>query len=96
MSIRIICISKASGDHENPYIAISNLGWINESTGNSGKITRTDLYDWIKERGEAYVKDSKGNIAYLTAELSQRGTKFVKTKPDDTKTDNLLSLPECV
>jgi hypothetical protein len=89
MSIRIICISKASGDHENPYIAISNLGWINESTG-------TDLYDWIKERGEAYVKDSKGNIAYLTAELSQRGTKFVKTKPDDTKTDNLLSLPECV
>jgi len=29
MSIRITCITKAGGDHENPYVAISRLGWVN-------------------------------------------------------------------
>jgi hypothetical protein len=29
MSIRITCITKAGGDHENPYVAISRLAWVN-------------------------------------------------------------------
>jgi hypothetical protein len=29
MSIRITCITKAAGDHENPFVAISRLGWVN-------------------------------------------------------------------
>ena len=95
MSIRITCINKASGNHENPHVAISHLGWTEDGTGKSGKMTREAMYDWIKGGGTAYVKDWRGDVAYLITEISARGTKFVKTKPDGTKADNLLSLIEC-
>ena len=96
MSVRIICISKDGGYHENPHEAISSLGWKNESTGESNSSTRLQMYDWIKnEGGKAYVKDSRGNIAYVEPRVNTRGTKYVRTYADQTWTDNLLSLPEC-
>ena len=33
--------------------------------------------------------------AYLEALETVGGTKYVRTKPNDTGRDNLLSLPEC-
>lgn len=96
MSVRITCISKAGGDHENPHVAISSLGWTNESTGATGTSTRLEMYDWIKNRnGEAYVRDASGNTVYVTTAETARGTKYVRTYRDQTWTDNLLSLPEC-
>ena len=96
MSVRITCIKKDSGNHENPHTAISYLGWINEDTQATGRNTRVEMYDWIKDQGGvAYVKDLKGNKAFLIAEKTTNGTKFVRTKPDSTKDDNLLMLPEC-
>lgn len=96
MAIRITCINKNSGNHESPLVAISHLGWVEEGTSNSGKNTRLEIYDWIKEKnGVAYVKDSLGNKAYLMTAVSARGNKYVKTVADETKTDNLLSLVEC-
>ncbi len=95
MSVRITCINKDSGYHANPHVAISNFGWKNEATGDTGNSTRIDMYNFVNGGGVAYVKDSKGDVAYLIAEISATGTKFVKTKPDGTKADNLLSLPEC-
>jgi hypothetical protein len=95
IKIKITCIKKSSGNHENPHTAISILGWTNESTGETGKTTRIDMYDWVKAGGYAYVKDSKGNIAQLLAEVTSKGTKFVRTKPDTTTDDNLLKLVEC-
>ena len=95
MSVRITCIKKDGGNHENPHTAISILGWVNESAGASGQSTRVQMYDFVKGGGQAYVRDSRSNLAYLIAEVSSRGTKFVKTKPDGTTTDNLLKLIEC-
>ncbi|HZY35615.1 MAG TPA: DUF3892 domain-containing protein [Mucilaginibacter sp.] len=95
MSVRITCIKKNSGNHENPYLAIETLTWINESTNAVGTSSREQIYDWVKDGGYGYVKDSAGNTARLLAEISPKGTKFVKTKPDDEQTDNLLKLPEC-
>lgn len=95
MAVRITCIKKAGGNHENPHVAISSLGWVNEQTNEKGNSTRDVMHDWVKGGGQGYVRDAKGDVAYLIAEVSPRGTKFVKTKPDGTKADNLLSLPEC-
>jgi hypothetical protein len=96
MSVRIICINKDSGNHENRHTAISYLGWTEESTGKGGKISRDDMYKFITEEGgSAYVKDSRGDIAYLIGAKTARGTKYVKTVADETKADNLLTLPEC-
>lgn len=95
MSVKIFCINKDGGNHENPYLAITELGWVNESTNKSGKSTRLEVYNFIKNGNQAYVKDAYGNIAYLMTAETSLGTKYVKTIPDNTKTDNLLNLPEC-
>ena len=96
MSVRITCIKKDNGYHENPHVAIESMNWINETTQKTGSNTRVQMYDWVvNEKGQAYVKDSVGNVAYLIGAISPRGTKYVKTVADETKTDNLLKLPEC-
>jgi len=96
MSVRISCIEKDGGNHENPYVAISYLQWINENTSETGRTSRVDMYDFVvNKNGQAYVRDVYGNIAYLMGAISKRGNKYVKTVADETKTDNLLKLDEC-
>ncbi|OCX54268.1 hypothetical protein BEL04_08400 [Mucilaginibacter sp. PPCGB 2223] len=95
MSVRITCIKKAAGDHENPYVAISSMSWINEQSKKTGTATRIEVYDFVKDGGEAYVKDADGNKAKLLARTTAKGTKYVKTEADDVKSDNLLKLKEC-
>jgi hypothetical protein len=95
MSIRITCINKDGGYHENPHVSISELGWQNEQTGEMGRSNRIQMYDWVRDGGVAVVVDGFGNRAPLEAHTTARGTKYVKTRPDRTLTDNLLSLQEC-
>lgn len=95
MAIRITCINKANGQHENPYVAISDLGWVEDGTGKTGKTGRETMYDWIKDQGgQAYVQAGANRARVITA-VSARGTKYVKTEADSTERDNLLKLPEC-
>ena len=96
MSIRITCVNKSGGYHADPHHAITHLGWKNEQTGATGKSTREDIYDWIKDKnGMAYVVDVFGNQAYVGTRVNAHGTRFVQTYADRVWTDNLLSLPEC-
>lgn len=95
MARRITCIKKAGGNHENAYTAIESLGWTDDVSNLTGKTSRVDMYDWLKRGGTAYVKDGSGNRADLITAVSSKGTKYVKTVADETKTDNLLQLPEC-
>ena len=95
MSVKITCIKKANGDHENPYVAIASLSWIVESTGATGTSTRQEMYDYVTKGYEAYVKDSAGHKAKLIAKISLKGTKYVKTEADSVTSDNLLKLKEC-
>lgn len=96
MAVQIICISKDHGYHENPHVAISYLGWINEADNQRGTTSRIDLYNWIvSQGGVAYVTDIYGNRAYLQGRLSRNGNPYVQTEADGTPTDNLLQLPEC-
>jgi hypothetical protein len=95
MSIRITCINKSGGYHENPHEAIQSFGWTNEQTGATGKSDREAMWKWVTDGGTAYVKDFYGNVAYVKARTNSRGTHFLQTVADGTQTDNLLSLPEC-
>jgi hypothetical protein len=96
MAIRITCINKSGGFHSDPHHAISNLGWVNEATGDQGKNSRQQVYDWIKtQRGEAYVLDGRGNKAFVFPREHANGTQYVQTAADQVWTDNLLALPEC-
>jgi len=96
LAIRITCIKKSGGYHQNPYAAIESLGWIEDGTNTTGNSDRITIYNWINENGGiAYVTDYLGNKAYLITAISASGTKYVKTVADETKADNLLQLPEC-
>ncbi len=95
MSVRIICINKSGGYHENPHEAISRFGWINEQTGESKIATREDMWKWVSDGGEAYVKDARGNIARVRAKTNSLGTKYLQTEADGKPSDNLLALREC-
>ena len=73
MAVRVSCINKDDGNHENPHVAISYLGWTNPGDGESGKSTRVEMHRWVKDGGEAYVQDAYGNKAYLVAKgVSER------------------------
>jgi hypothetical protein len=96
MPIRITCINKSGGYHQDPHNAIEHLGWTEDGTGKTGKSSRLDIYNWIKNQtGEAYVTDRLGNRASVGTRENANGTKFVQTYADKVWTDNLLSLPEC-
>jgi len=97
MSIRITCITKQQGYHLDPHHAIESLGWLNDGTGETGKSTRLQVYEWLKANNNntAYVLDRFGNKAFLYPRENAAGTKFVQTYADRVWTDNLLSLPEC-
>jgi hypothetical protein len=96
MSVRVNCISKSGGNHEDPHHAIENLGWTNDQSGQTGNSTRIQMYEWIKNhQGVAYVADAWGNKAFVGTRENSRGTKYVQTYADKVWTDNLLALPEC-
>lgn len=96
MTVRITCIRKSNGDHENPHVAISSMDWVNESDNARGTSTRIEMYDWIKEKsGHAFVRDNAGHGVRVGTAETQRGTKYVRTYSDGIWTDNLLALPEC-
>lgn len=96
MAVKITCIKKDGGNHENPYTAISSMKWLNESTNQTGVSSRMEMYDFVvNQNGTAYVKDAYGNMANLMGAISPKGTKYVKTYADSVTSDNLLKLSEC-
>jgi hypothetical protein len=94
MAIRIRCIKKDGGNHENPYVAITDIGWVDDSSGQQKSSTRLQMYDWVLAGGYAYVQAGSAKAKLVTA-ISSRGNKYVKTEADNTQSDNLLKLPEC-
>lgn len=95
MSIRVTCINKSGGYHENPHEAISNFGWSEDGTGKSGNMAREEMWTWVNDGGHAYVRDAYGNTARVRAKTNSRGTHYLQTEADGRPTDNLLNLPEC-
>lgn len=94
MTIKITCIKKENGNHENPCEAISTFGWINEGTQKSGSSSRIQVYEFVEKGGYAYVEDNDSRVKLITG-ISSKGNRYVKTKQNDTEDDNLLKLPEC-
>jgi hypothetical protein len=95
MSVKITCINKDNGHHEDPHLAIAYFGWLNEVSGEVGRCSLIKMVEFIEKGGAAYVKDLFGNVAYLVVRRSIHGNKFVKTETDGKETNNLLSLLEC-
>lgn len=75
---------------------MSHVDSIEDGTGDSGKSTRQQMYDFVEtQHGIAYAQ-SGSSRATLAGAVSPRGTQQVRTLETDTETDNLLKLPECL
>ncbi len=96
MAVRITCINKSEGYHNNPHEAVSFYGWRDESTGEVGKNDRQSMVNWVKKGGDAYVVDGAGHKVYCYVNRSVNGTEFLQTQADGRFTNNLLELPECL
>ncbi|MDB4984661.1 MAG: hypothetical protein JWM20_840 [Patescibacteria group bacterium] len=95
MAVRITCINKDNGNHLNPHAGITHFGWVNEQTRATGKSTKAVMVDFLtKQGGKAYVKDARGNIAYVGV-ITNHIPPYLRTYADGKWSDNLLSLGEC-
>lgn len=95
MGVRVTCVNKSNGYHQDPHHAITRLGWVNDQTSETGFSSREEMWDFVNRGGQAYVRDGSGRVAYLRARTSSNGTHYVQTEADGVLTDNLLYLGEC-
>lgn len=71
---------------------ITHVRWTNPDSGATGDTHRTVVADWIDdENGYAYVQAGSHKSKVTTFRMN--GVKYLRTTPDSTKRDNLLSLP---
>ena len=77
---------------------IESLRWYESAGPNSAdtgqlmQTTRQGMYDFVKNGGHAFaLNKAKTEYSYLIAVNAH--VQYVKTKPDATTSDNLLSLP---
>ena len=95
MAIRITCIRTAKGQHEIPLTGIESMSWIEDGTNLTGKSTRTQMYDLVRQGLHVYLRDIHGNVVNLSIAETPSGTPYLKTATDITNTDKLLKLPSC-
>lgn len=91
MPSQITCVTKPNrySSHE----AITYVGGV-RGGGNSFYITRQACADDIRLGRESYFVQVGRNRIDVEA-YQKNGVWFIRTRPDHTQQDNLLSLPEC-
>lgn len=72
---------------------ITDIRWVKDGTTDQKSSTRAEMVKFVEGGGEAYVKDSDGDVAFLRVRVSAAGNKYVQTYADYTWKDNLLALP---
>jgi hypothetical protein len=88
---QIKCINKP--DRNSPVEHITHVGGFITS---QWKLTVEDVMRRIETQGESFfvkVGNAEANVAVVQATPQRR--KHIRTTPDATQKDNLLSLPEC-
>jgi len=93
MASQITCITKP--DRENTHEAITAVGGV-RANGAHFYISRQDCADDIRFNRDSYfVQVGRYKVGVTAYQRPGGGPWFIKTEPDETKKDNLLSLPGC-
>lgn len=78
---------------------IAKLRWAQASKAgerastNPKEWTRAEMYAYVKDNPEQAYAISRNDDTYAFLEAVNAHVQYVKTIPDSTRTDNLLSLP---
>jgi len=87
MADKVTCIVK--GDYRH-----SDCRCITEVRTSTSSYSRQQAHDLVKQSpGSLYVESAGVRANVIAAE--REGLKYVRTRPDDTTADNLLSVPSC-
>lgn len=89
--VQVSCINKS--DRYNPHERILNIGGINNNN-TRWKMSQSQAIQYIEDGTYAFFV-SVGRYTTDVVIGIHNGNKYLKTNPDSTGRDNLLSLPEC-
>jgi len=91
MTLRCVAIRMSQGGSRHEHI--TRIQWVQDGTTIRKDNSRAEMVDYVKKGGLAYVRDSRGDVAYLRVRVSSTGTEYVQTWADGIWSDNLLALP---
>lgn len=91
MAVRVQYRRMSAGGTELTHI--TNLKGTDDASGGVVDQPRSWWVEFVDGGKKAYVLDEDGDVAYLRTNVSAAGTRYVETRPDKTKRDNLLRLP---
>lgn len=92
MAFKVVCVDKDSGSRYNDCRCIETIGY--EVLDSVFKRTPEQIHEKIEEDDREFYILENGERTYLEAK-ERLGTKYVRTKPNDTEEDNLLSQEGC-
>lgn len=84
--LQVTCINKS--DRHNPHERIRNIG------GPGYRFTESDAIRYIETGFHSFFVTVNGVTVDVIVAV-HLGRKYLKTRPDGIRPDNLLSLPEC-
>ncbi len=96
---QIMCIKKR-GERDNPNENIDTVGGIHIPSGAKYWLPQKDVITRIENGDSFFVVGSDGKQTKVVVRThfpawAPQGSKFITTVADDSKADNLLSLPDC-
>ncbi len=89
--LRCVAIRMSAGGSRHEHI--TRIQWVEDGTTTKNDNTRAEMVAFVEKGGRAYVKDKRGDVAYLRVRISYAGNKYVQTYADGIWSDNLLALP---
>lgn len=81
----------SAGGYHHEHITL--IRWVEDGTNTPKSSTRQEMVAFVEGGGRAYVRDARGDVAYLRVRISYAGNKYVQTYADGIWSDNLLALP---
>lgn len=93
MAYQVECVTIDDSSTHDDCRCIELIG-IPRKGGGTNTYSPARIHDRIEEEGDTFYVEENDGRTYLEA-VEREGTKYVRTKPTDTKDDNLLQQPSC-
>lgn len=93
MAREVVCATTDSTG-PNDCRCITKIGYVYENIDTTGSKTPEEVHNDVKHDNTNYYVEYRGSETDLIP-AEKNGTKYVRTKQNDTKNDNLLKLDDC-